>query len=529
MIRFLPILLFLREAIASSCDAEPLVLPIRSVQVYPDIKDSYMIGIPAEIGTPPQNLVLLPWADLNNTWIYNTEPHCGTETIINDRVCKVRRGGLFNEEYSTSFNNFSNIVDAGGAEDGTVVKGGTYGVRKLSEDGRGAKDKFKLESSVALQDFPFGIPTSEWDNEPSTQSPLGLGRNSTYLNALRKAGKITSRVWSIFWGRMWTSNDLEGSLMLGGYDEKKVTGENYTAPLVFGNFDAKDGCWTGMRVTVTDIKVNFVGGTNASIVPTGTTLQCCIDPTHNLLLDAPNEYIENFEHISGLETNSSSSGLHWGASQTDLKKPFLADLTFYLESGLEIRFPNDQYMVPFVDIDTDGSRVIDTSKRDILMKGIEDEAPTLGRYFLTAAYLMVNHDAGTFTLWKANATKESNPVRVFDEEAGKQCGDKATGVIQPSAYGTASTSGTSDPENDGDDSKSKPSPSGAVIGGAVAGAILGAALIGSGVVYMLYQKRTKAKDTYYYYPAQEDMQRTEVHEMDSTPRDITEYPSKFGS
>jgi hypothetical protein len=149
-------------------------------------------------------------------------------------------------------------------------------------------------------------------------------------------------------------------------------------------------------------------------------------------------------------------------------------------------------MVPFVDIDTDGSRVIDTSKRDILMKGIEDEAPKLGRYFLMAAYLMVNHDAGTFTLWKANATEESSPVRVFDEEAGKQCGDKATGVIQPSAYRTASASGTSAPEGDTDASKSKSSPSGAVIGGAVAGAIIGAALIGSGVAYLLYQKRTRA-------------------------------------
>ncbi|KAM0193010.1 hypothetical protein ACHAPI_007959 [Fusarium lateritium] len=480
MYRFLATLLFLREASASSCDAEPLVLPIRSVQVYPDIKDSYMIGIPAEVGTPPQNLVLLPWADLNNTWIYNTEPHCGTETIVNDRVCRVRRGGLFSEEDSTTFTNFSNIVNAGGAQDGTVVKGGTIGIRKLAEDGRGAKDKVKLEGSVALQDFPFGIPTSEWDDEPSTLSPLGLGRNSTYLNALRTAGKITSRVWSIFWGRMWTRNDLDGSLVLGGYDEKKVTGENYTAPLVFGNFDAKDGCWTGMRVTVTDIKINFLGGTNASIVPTGTTLQ------------------------------------------------YLADLTFYLESGLEIRVPNNQYVVPFVDIDTDGSRVIDTTKRDILMKGIEDEAPTLGRYFLTAAYLMVNHDAGTFTLWKANVTEESSPVRVFDEEAGKECGDQATGVIQPSAHKTPSASDTSDAEGDSADSKSKSSPSGAVIGGAVAGTIIGAALIGGGVIYMLYQKRTRAKDTYYYYPAQEDMQRTEVHEMDSTPRDITKYPTKLG-
>lgn len=61
MHRFLLTLPFLREAIASSCDAEPLVLHLRDVQVLPDVPNSFMKGIPAEIGTPPQNLVLLPW------------------------------------------------------------------------------------------------------------------------------------------------------------------------------------------------------------------------------------------------------------------------------------------------------------------------------------------------------------------------------------------------------------------------------------------------------------------------------------
>ncbi|KAM0351614.1 hypothetical protein ACHAPU_002624 [Fusarium lateritium] len=522
MRHFLSTLLFLRAASASTCNTEPLVLPIQNVQVDPNYEESYMIGIPAQIGTPPQNLVLLPWADLNNTWIYNNEPYCPRETIINDRVCKVRRGGLFNEEDSTTFTNYSNVIEAGGASDGTVVKGGQYGFRKLAQDGLGATDKVKLQGSFELEDFPFGIPTSAWDDSPTTLSPLGLGPNSTYLNTLRKAGQITSRVWSIFWGRMWINDDLDGSLVLGGYDEKKTTGDNYTAPLVFGNFDAQEGCWTGMRVTITDIKINFLGGTNSSIVPTGTSLQCCIDPTHNLLLDAPNKYIENFERISGLETNSSSSGLHWKALQTDYRKPFAADLTFYLESGLEIRVPNDQYMVPFVDIDTDGSRVIDTSKRDILMTGIEDEAPKLGRYFLTAAYLMVNHDAGTFTLWSANATKESDLVKVFDRDAGKECGEEATGVIQPPG-----ASGSKD--SDADDSGSKSSPSAGVIGGAVAGAVSGAVLIGLGVVYLLFKRRKGAKeDTYYYYPAQEEMQRTEIHEMDSTPRETTMHHTKGG-
>ena len=62
MRRFLSVLLFMRAAFASSCDAEPLVLPLRDVQVLGDNKQSLMRGIPAEVGTPPQKIVLLPWA-----------------------------------------------------------------------------------------------------------------------------------------------------------------------------------------------------------------------------------------------------------------------------------------------------------------------------------------------------------------------------------------------------------------------------------------------------------------------------------
>ena len=73
MYRFLLTLVFLREAVASSCDVEPLVLPLQDVQVLPDVPNSFMKGIPAKIGTPPQNLVLLPWAYVSTsiTTIYD--------------------------------------------------------------------------------------------------------------------------------------------------------------------------------------------------------------------------------------------------------------------------------------------------------------------------------------------------------------------------------------------------------------------------------------------------------------------------
>lgn len=44
------------------CDTEPLALPIEDVRVLPDVEDSYMRGIPAKIGSPAQDIVLLPWA-----------------------------------------------------------------------------------------------------------------------------------------------------------------------------------------------------------------------------------------------------------------------------------------------------------------------------------------------------------------------------------------------------------------------------------------------------------------------------------
>ena len=170
---------------------------------------------------------------------------------------------------------------------------------------------------------------------------------------------------------------------------------------------------------------------------------------------------------------------------------FHGDLTFYLDSGLEIRVPNNQFVFPEAEIDKAGSRVLNQTQQSILINDIEDEALILGRYFLTAAYLMVNQDAGTFTLWKANVAEESKPVRVFDEKTGEKCGDKATGVIQPSA------SSTSKPENESQEGGT--SPSGGVIGGIVVGSILGASLIAAGVYYALSQyrkRRMKSKLTF---------------------------------
>lgn len=165
---------------------------------------------------------------------------------------------------------------------------------------------------------------------------------------------------------------------------------------------------------------------------------------------------------------------------------FDGDITFHLDSGLQVRVPNDQYIVPFVDIDRSGARVTKSNVKELLMNGVADQPATLGRYFLTSAYLMVNHDAGTFTLWQANPSVKSKLVRVFDQDTADECGKDASGIVQPTASATPIREDEAQPTKE---TEAASSPSGAVIGGAVAGAVIVLGLVILGVFFLLRRRR----------------------------------------
>jgi hypothetical protein len=137
-------------------------------------------------------------------------------------------------------------------------------------------------------------------------------------------------------------------------------------------------------------------------------------------------------------------------------------MTLYLSSGLKVQVPNSQYLVPFVDIARNGTRVSNNTLKELLINGVGDQPATLGRYFLTSAYLMVNHHANSFTLWQANPSNRSNVVRVLDEKTAATCSQTGI-VVQPSA--------TNKPQGTGDEVATGP-PVGAIVG-AVIGSVLG--------------------------------------------------------
>ncbi|PHH81257.1 hypothetical protein CDD83_3633 [Cordyceps sp. RAO-2017] len=481
MRRLLRLALFMSRLVAASpCRRQLLQLPIKDVRVYPDVAHSFMTGIPAKIGTPPQDVVLLPWPELNNTWLYDQQVPCDKTVVWNERMCNVRRGHPFDQDKSTSFHRAADIAAAGGAAVETSYEGAENGIPKLTGSGLAGTDTFALEGAEALKDFPIGIARLPWDHGYTVLHPLGLGSNSTYLNALRQAGKIPSRVFSIFWGRMWTDNPVDGAVVLGGYDEAKTIGEPFTAPLEYGDFGASSsGCWTGMKVRITDIQLNKRDGSDVSIMPANTDVPACIVPQRQNLMELPQSVVTKFEDVTGTKSNGTSDGLHWGARLFGSDSVFDGDLTIVLASGLKVRVPNSQFITPHLAMDSDGARILDRTKRDLLINGLGSQPATLGRYFLTSAYLMVDHDAKSFTLWRANPSTSSRLESVTHEGTASQC-DDGRSVLQPSSPASAPVD-------------SAGQPSAAVRGGAVAGGVVGASLLGLAAFLLLTWKRRRMR------------------------------------
>lgn len=258
------------------------------------------------------SVLTLKTRELNNTWVYDYEPYCDVTVIWNDLICQVRRGNYYYENESSTFTKFENLVAAGGAlQEETNASGEEAGIPILLLESLDGTDTFDF-GPIKLNEFPIGIPRLEWDHGYTMLHALGLGRNSTLLNSLVETGQIASRVWSLFWGRMWIDNWLDGSLVLGGYNSDLTLQQNYTQAL---DYSDGTGCWTGMKVTVIDIILNFRDGTDTSIFPSNYALPCCIVPQRQLLIEAPVAILESFENKTGMASQGVSYGLHWAATQ----------------------------------------------------------------------------------------------------------------------------------------------------------------------------------------------------------------------
>jgi hypothetical protein len=157
--------------------------------------------------------------------------------------------------------------------------------------------------------------------------------------------------------------------------------------------------------------------------------------------------------------------------------------------------PNNQFIVPRVGYSEDGSRVIDRSQKDVLVYSVNNQPSTLGRYFLTAAYLMVDHEVGTFTMWQGNPSKKSTLVPVSQtnaqcdsESSGDGSGNTNNGNTDGVEGGGSSGNAGGQDEPESDAATETSMSTGKIVGAAVGGAA-GLACVVALVIFCLWKRR----------------------------------------
>lgn len=113
----------------------------------------------------------------------------------------------------------------------------------------------------------------------------------------------------------------------------------------------------------------------------------------------------------------------------------------------------------------------------------DNDLPVLGPLFMSSAYLMVNQDAGMFSVWQANTGSKTSDIVAVDKQnnvVSEFCANSKGG--SPSATSLPTSSATSPPL------KETSKLSGGAIGGIAAGAVGGIVLLGA-IGFFLYRRR----------------------------------------
>lgn len=366
--------------------------------------------------------------NFNTTWLWNTT-QLDLHGCNSDVVCTTVAGGLYDERSSPSATGVigSDLVLDSHAQGG-------YALDTLSING---------SLNASLPRYPVGMVG--WTDQLA-QNTLGLGQSSTFLNVLINKGFVASRSWSFFWGLFGgdASTTMEGALTIGGYDVAKIADKDNNFTSALGYFDK---CPSGLTITVSDMILNFPNGTNASMLGKATGITACLGPESEHVISIPNTWFNTFETLTNTHnTGNRSQGFNFWNVKYPPNAVYGGDITFQFSPTFKVRIPNSQLVVPDLTYDTTTGMQVSNPSSPVLMinpmTGVnENDTPTIGRQFFSAAQLFVDLDRQQFTLWNANVTKESNLKTVFNstETQSRYCSTTTTPATPiPTGLGNAS-------------------------------------------------------------------------------------------
>ncbi|KAF3771068.1 hypothetical protein M406DRAFT_349534 [Cryphonectria parasitica EP155] len=469
---------------SSQCTPTPISAVISNVTVANSPNDAQVRGVAISVGTPAQDFAFMPYPLL-----YDSTNLCDALSAESQTACISRRGGAYDPVASKT--------QKQGDSDATATDPSPFPSTSIFSD------IWNLNEDTALSNFTFGVPLNDWQEQfYYPQAVIGLGPNSTFLNELKANDMISSRTYSFFWGEDGTTGTSNGSLVFGGYDQNKISGSatsNYTGKL---NYTA---CLWGMSVDISELSLFFHNGTSASLFDStsndesATKLTGCIDLGCPGMFDMSDyDYFENFAYYTNYTSffeyagtgDMRSTGLNfWDSLYLEDDNPFTGDIDVTIEGGPSVTVTNDQFIVPHVYMDDDtGLFLQNNSQSDLLINSVATDGYPLRmcRHFMTFVYVMVNLDAGEFTVWAANSQSNSETLVAVDE---------ANNVLENSAVCTSTSpstgSGSSGSQGDSTSVTQSSSLSGGAIAGIAIGAVAGVALVGAGIWFFLRRRRAE--------------------------------------
>ncbi|KAL5449777.1 hypothetical protein PMIN05_001190 [Paraphaeosphaeria minitans] len=426
------------------------------------------------VGSNNQNISFFASGDYNETYIYGTDGYCTDD--YSSKACVTFRGGAYDASKSSTDK--------------------SIGTRKDSDSFKAdwTEDTLSFGSNTSLSSFGFGVPQQDLNQAFTSQSQLGLGRNSSFLQALASAGDIGTKAYAMFWGLVGgpAEKQSQGSLVLGGVDKSLIAdqNENFTASLFWGS-----KCGTGMLVTISDILLNWPNGTDMSIFmgSQSMAIQACISPSFAGLMSLPLSYYNSFWSLAGgtppdNKSEARSFGINYFTMLlTQMMCSYYGSLTIQLQSSISVKIPNTELVVPNTYIASDGTVQANTSTRNVVINSLQtdngNDLPVLGRLFMSSAYVTVNQEAGRFSVWQANTgSKTSNIIAV----------DKQNNMVSEFCANTTGGSSTATPSPA---PPARPPPqfegsklAGGTVAGIVVGVVGGTAILAA-IGFFLYRRR----------------------------------------
>ena len=153
---------------------------------------------------------------------------------------------------------------------------------------------FNNKAIPPIDNYNFGVLDKQM-YESRLQGFIGVGNDSTLIQALQKDNTVSSRSYSFFWGDGVMDESRDGFITFGGYDESIIEGTQRVTKA----FDrSESACVEGMIVELTEMQLfneagtvaNIFDGPKVNILDGLGPMKVCIVPSMRNIMALPKAY-----------------------------------------------------------------------------------------------------------------------------------------------------------------------------------------------------------------------------------------------